>query len=139
MSSHIRFIVIPAILVAALSSSGQQGTVNSEQVCTHQGLFVGPCFTVRGRMYAANGSPSYRIWVVGTKRILGVHEGVGVSECVTPALLDSLIGIEDKLVYADFVVRPVTPDRPGSMRMVCIASARRIATRPAYFINPPPK
>src|SRR5438094_9241540 len=104
MSRHFGLLVTPAILIAALSPLGWQGGIKPEQVCTHQGLFVGPCFTVRGRMYAANGSPSYRIWVVGTRRILGVHEGVGASACVVPAPLDSLVGIDDKLVYGDFVV-----------------------------------
>jgi hypothetical protein len=106
-----------------------------EDVCTHHGVFVGPCFTIHGRMYAANGSPSYRIWIVGSNRIFGVHEGIGETACSPPAMLDSLIR-EDKLIYADFVVRPVTPDTPGLMRMVCVASARHIVTRPAYFIHP---
>src|ERR1700754_4715838 len=30
------------------------------------------CRTVHGRISAANGNPSIRIWVVGTKRMLGV-------------------------------------------------------------------
>jgi hypothetical protein len=50
-------------------------------VCTHHGVFVGPCFTIHGRMYAANGSPSYRIWIVGSNRIFGVHEGIGETAC----------------------------------------------------------
>jgi hypothetical protein len=87
-------------------------------------------------MGAYNGTPSYRIWIVGTNRLLGVTQSRG---CIVPPLLDSLIGVEDKLVYADFVVRPVTVDQAGTMRFVCIASATRVTTRPAYFINARPR
>ena len=139
MSRRVRFHAAPAVFVILLCAFQEAGGMTPEEVCSHDSVFVGPCYTVHGRMYAANGSPSYRIWVVGTHRILGVHEGLGETACSPPALLDSLVGKEDKVVYADFVVRPVTPDHPGWMRMVCVASARRIVTRPAYFIHPPPR
>jgi len=135
MSRHLRVLVTPVVLVTLLCAFQQQGGMKPEDVCTSHGVFVGPCFTIHGRMYGANGSPSYRIWIVGSNRIYGVHEGIGETACSPPAMLDSLIG-EDKLIYADFVVRPVTPDTPGLMRMVCVASASHIVTSPAYFIHP---
>jgi hypothetical protein len=109
----------------------QDASIQPGDVCTHQGVFVDSCFTVHGRMGAANGAPSYRIWVISTGRLLGVPQ-----LCVLPPSLDSLIGIEDKFVYADFVVRPLAKERAGWMRMVCVASASKIVTRPSYFIRP---
>lgn len=34
----------------------------------------GRCFVVHGRLAIGNGTPSVRIWPVGTKRILGVND-----------------------------------------------------------------
>ena len=105
--------------------------ISPDSVCSYPSSFSGPCFTVHGVMSGANGSPSYRISIRGTKRILGV-------ECPIPPDLERLIGLDDKKVYADFVVRPLAPDRPGHMRPVCVASSSHIVTRPAYFLHPQP-
>jgi hypothetical protein len=37
---------------------------------------VAKCFVVHGRLSFYNGAPSARIWKIGTKRILGVHNSV---------------------------------------------------------------
>ncbi len=113
-----------------------QAQITPDQVCSRRGLFVDSCFTVHGRLRAYNGNPPYRIWILGTNRILGVDDNRG---CVTPPALDSLIGVQDMVVYADIVVRPLTRNQPGVMRMVCIASARHVVARPAYFIHRPPR
>jgi hypothetical protein len=139
MSGQFLKLVGPALFLIALAGTRQGRGIRPEAVCTYPALFVGPCYTVHGEMYAANGSPSVRIWIVGTKRILGVHEDMDPGDCPLPAHLDSLVAVQDQLVYADFVVRPVTPEHLGWMRMVCVASARRIVTRPAYFLHPPPQ
>jgi hypothetical protein len=75
-------------------------------------------------VFVANGTPGLRIWVVGTKRILGVHnddveagQPRGYPDCLLPH-----IGF-DKDLYADFTICPVAPDRQGRMRPVCIESA----------------
>ena len=127
-----------ATLLAFLAlGTSQNPEIRAEAVCSHEGApFVDSCFSIRGRMGAYNGSPSYRIWIVGTNRLLGVTETRG---CTVPPFLDSLVGVQDKFVFADFVVRPVSVEEAGAMRFVCVASATRITTRPAYFINPPPR
>ena len=126
-----------AVLAFSALGTSQNPEIRAEAVCSHEAApFVDSCFSIRGRMGAYSGSPSYRIWIVGTNRLLGVTQSHG---CTVPALLDSLIGVQDKFVFADFVVRPVSPEEAGAMRFVCIASATRISTRPAYFINPRPR
>lgn len=74
-----------------------------------------------------NGTPSIRIWPVGTKRILGVSEGENNNEDYK-YLPDN---IEDKLnwenaIFADFTVCPFTEDKPGVMRLVCVESVENI-------------
>ncbi len=46
------------------------------QACKSDPDIVGVCFTVHGRLSAWNGAPTMRIWRIGTKRILGVHDGI---------------------------------------------------------------
>jgi len=107
------------------------------------------CYWTRGRLNFYNGNPSYRIWKVGTKRILGVYSGPAAFPPRTnedsenpafPANLDDVFEAEITRnerakqtapyligpVFADFEVCPLEPDVPGEMQAVCIESARDI-------------
>jgi len=84
---------------------------------------VGECRDVHGRLEATNGNPSLRIWVVGTKRILGVAGDEGAE--LLPSSLRELISFEATL-YGDFRVCPVTLPKPAAMQLVCIKAGRRL-------------
>jgi hypothetical protein len=86
-----------------------------------------PCFTVHGRLQAWNGNPTFRIWRIGTRRVLGVHD-----EALPPVLLRAF-GADafGKRVTADFKVCPLTRQRKGRMQMVCVAGARGVTVRGA--------
>jgi hypothetical protein len=83
------------------------------------------CYRVHGRLFAANGTPSLRIWPVGTRRLLGVHDDAN-PEALPPELrgghAPSMGAPDDERVevYGDFTVCPLTRDRPGHMRMVTV-------------------
>jgi len=55
-----------------------QGTVSPDAAeqstapCAESPKVVSACFVVHGRLFFANGNPSFRILRIGTKRILGV-------------------------------------------------------------------
>jgi len=79
---------------------------------------IGVAFRVHGRLWIQpNGTPNWRIWVVGSKRILGVPENAHI-----PIGLRQSLPL-DHFLFADFVVKPLTIDEPGVMRMVEIESA----------------
>lgn len=91
---------------------------------------------MHGRLFAANGRPSFRIWIVGTRRILGVSHRVADESHrpLLPANVWAAFGDGQAFgtfVYGDFEVCPFTRDRPGWMRLVCIASARNLVVREA--------
>lgn len=89
---------------------------------------------VHGRMQAGNGTPSVRIWRVGTKRMLGVPE-VPVDGDPDVASLPHVIyetNILDQAVFADFVVCPLTKEKPGEMQMVCVESATHLVLSGAW-------
>jgi hypothetical protein len=95
---------------------------------------VGECRTLRGRAFLANGTPSVRMWVVGTRRILGVvqqDESYGDLPAPLRHAWDRSGGERWHTdVYGNFTVCAVTRSRPGHMQMVRIAGARNLLARP---------
>jgi hypothetical protein len=94
------------------------------------GAQAADCFQVRGRLAIWNGAPAVRIWPVGTRRMLGVHTQAGEreGEGLMPAAVAKLIEAtpDQTVVYGNYLVCPLTPDRPGHMRIVYIAAATRL-------------
>jgi len=95
-----------------------------------------PCFTVRGRLFAANGAPAIRLRPSGTSRLLGVLGGDG--DAASPTLLPSQLrsamtpsspGFLRPLT-GDFRVCPLAPEQAGRMRPVCIVSAAHLVAAP---------
>jgi hypothetical protein len=118
------------LLLTFVPPPGGQATqlIPPDSVCSHRGTFSGPCVTVHGRMFGANGTPGVRIWKVGTGRVLGVYNETDTGTCRLPHELWT--SLPSHVIYADFVVRPLAADRPGVMQMVCVASATKIVIRP---------
>jgi len=90
------------------------------------------CRTVHGRLTAGNGTPSVRIWVVGTRRKLGV---VGANSDEDwpdlPANLERLWNAGPKsplyrVIYGDFRVCAWHPQEPDAMQMVRVVGASRL-------------
>jgi len=101
--------------------------------CKTRTDLVGACRVVHGRLMAYNGTPSFRIWIVGTKRLLGVFEieiGDNPERPLMPERIGDLTGFMDHEVYADFEVCPLTEEKPHAMQMVCVESARHVVTAP---------
>jgi hypothetical protein len=82
---------------------------------------------MRGRAALYNGNPTVRIWKVGTRRLLGVSG----RRCEPPACEPLPANVRTALdwehqVFADFVLCPLTRERPGVMQMVCIDAASHL-------------
>ena len=94
----------------------------------------GQCGVVHGRMSFANGTFSYRIWVIGTHRMLRVLDAKGLHLDDTDALPEPLAtrlrpyrkDVWGQDIFADFKVCAVTPTRPGVMQSVTIAGASKV-------------
>ena len=109
-----------AILLACSIALG--ATPEPECSCANSNPVVGPAFTVRGRLSCWNGAPTLRIWIVGTNRILGVRGTSKVPDNVEP-------GNFDTEVWGDFVVYPLTKERPGVMQFVCIETGSNLVRK----------
>jgi hypothetical protein len=92
------------------------------------------CYWTHGRLVNYNGTPTLRLWKIGTKRILAIHSGPGYkrgddeenSNPEVPTNVDRAFKTDLTRVYADFEICPLEPERPGEMQRVCIESARNI-------------
>lgn len=123
--------VVPVLLlVAALASATFPSGPGEAKAWTW------PCYWVHGRMRVGNGTPSTRIWPVGTHRLLGVvnpgspEEDVGMPDTLPMSL--RRLSANEKLptVWGDFYVCPVAPERAGWMRFVIVKRARRLRAEP---------
>jgi uncharacterized protein involved in response to NO len=93
------------------------------------------CQVVHGQMFLTNGTPSVRIAVIGTRRILGVtQQDQTMDQLPVPStLLQRLMNPkanEDLAIYSDFNVCAVTKSVPGVMQMVTVKSASHLVVKP---------
>jgi hypothetical protein len=105
------------ILALALNISLQAAAADTPATKTW------PCYW-RGRIWTAQGTPSIRVWPVGTRRILGiVNPNPGVIDYEgADAIPDSVSDVltEDVAVYGNYHICPIAPERRGWMRFVFI-------------------
>jgi hypothetical protein len=98
--------------------------------CREHPMLSGPCFRIKGRMSLYNGTPTFRIWPIGTKRILGVSEGrfrLDGYENLPKDLKNQMSW--DNEMFGDLLVCPFTNDRPGVMRLICVESAENVSIK----------
>ena len=105
------------------------------------------CYWTRGRLSVANGNPSYRLWKIGTNRLLGIYsgpaafngqaqskyaldnEGPQLPSNVEDALWKSVKGPWPNIIYADFQVCSLEKEKPETMQAACIQSAKNIVVK----------
>ena len=94
----------------------------------------GGCRAIHGRMTLSNGTPSVRIWIIGTHRVLGVVQQDERFEDL-PANIRRLWAAhgDDAMwssdLFGDFAVCPVTRSEPGRMQLVRVLGATRLHVR----------
>jgi hypothetical protein len=89
------------------------------------------CRWVDGRLSGYNGTPTFRIWPKGTKRLLGVVDRSGASEggSVLPVKAWKMKPSFSRDLWGSFRVCPETPERAGWMTMVVVTDVRRLIAR----------
>ncbi len=93
--------------------------------CKNNPKIIEACYSIRGVLFYANGAPSTRIFVVGTKRILGVRD----EEAGMPDYISKLIPNFNDEVHGNFVVCPYSKKQAGHMQFVCIESGNNLKHR----------
>jgi hypothetical protein len=96
------------------------------------------CYWTHGRLGMGNGTPSYRLWKIGSHRVLGIYSGPSVDryglDSEGPELPSNVVWKlwETKdthfanRIFGDFEVCPLEPEKRGVMQAACIESAKNI-------------
>jgi hypothetical protein len=136
MKTDIRSTSSMAITLAWLTCLAAT-PVTARTACEASAQLVGRCFWIHGRLGAWNGAPTFRIWRVGSHRILGVNTaangGDSEQQPLPPEVLKATPKAADLFstdLYGDYRVCPFTRSRPGRMQYVCIAKATRLIAVP---------
>ena len=122
------------LLAAALAFAAT--TVVAATPCERSIDRVGKCFWVHGRLMAYNGAPAFRIWPMGTHRMLGVNvpKGEDSENPRFPAEVNAAWGPRfdafSTALFGDYLVCPFSRPRGGWMQYVCVAKARRVIAAP---------
>lgn len=82
-------------------------------------------FKLHGRLSVYMGTPTFRIWIIGTKRILGIPGG-DTEPAEMPEKLQKLFTSTSVEIYADFIVTPRTKYKTGHMQFVRIDSIENL-------------
>lgn len=114
-AKRYRVLVLAILGTVALSASSASGAQD--------------CRTVHGRMSQTNGTPSVRIWVIGTKRVLGVSQQDDTFDQLPANIHRLWKRADDKRghsVFGDFRVCAESPNRPGRMQDVRVISGTNL-------------
>jgi hypothetical protein len=120
-----------ALLVAQASPTpvaptGEKPTVTAQRPCREHPEVRQPCFTVRGRLSYWNGTPTARIWIVGTNRMLGVSDGHALPGFEQmPKAVRERMSWETEL-FGNYTFCPFTPEQAGAMQLGCIQAAENL-------------
>ena len=135
MRKRITILLLTATLPLTGAARPRSSSVGDNTRCRSNPDVVAACFSLHGRMSLWEGSPSLRIWRIGTKRILGVLPS---ENPIVPAAIRERLafGVE---FYGNFEVCPFTARKPGSMQMVCVQRASNVVVQswPAEGIGSP--
>ncbi len=127
----MRYAKIGALLMIAACTATASDTSQRKIPCKVPAN-TASCHWIHGRLAAYNGAPAFRLWEIGTHRLLGISSGPNATDPLDnehpefPASVrDKLKPFENKIV-GDFEVCPLEQKKTGWMQAACIESAKKI-------------
>jgi hypothetical protein len=124
------------VLAAALSTSGAPQRVSKRKMACKTPENAASCYWAHGRLSLYNGTPSIRLWKIGTNRVLAIHSGPGFKRGDNrenenpelPANVEREFKSPSNPIFADFEICPLEPEEVGTMQRACIESAKNIVS-----------
>lgn len=122
--------------VSLLSARALANEDYREQLCKSPEL-APTCMHIHGRLGYGNGTPSTRLWQVGTHHVYGIysnrygfiHDDPTLDNEAPELHFRLPKGLPDKggwIVYGDFEVCPLDRHTQGHMQAACIATATHL-------------
>src|SRR5690242_15033452 len=96
-----RFATAGLLLVCSANLPRLNASHAVNKACREDPRVIAACFGLHGRLSNWNGNPTRRVWIIGTKRMLGLREGTSL-----PAAVESKLGDFDDEIYGDFEFCP---------------------------------
>lgn len=127
---------LSAICVLAFCSLAFAGDDYRQQPCKTTEI-ASSCIRIHGRLVSGNGTPSSRLWHIGTHHVYGIysnrygfmHDDQTLDNEAPELHFKRSNGMPDQggwTIYGDFEVCPLEPNVPGHMQAACIAGAEHI-------------
>jgi hypothetical protein len=131
---HVPTRLILSIILACSTGTARSGSQRTAPCKTPAN--AKSCYWTHGRLSGYNGTPEFRIWKIGSHRLLGVYSGPSVDRrSLDNENPEFPLNVEEKFrpfknrIFADFEVCPLEPEKPGAMQAVCVESAKNIVGR----------
>jgi hypothetical protein len=130
----------PLVLLTLLLAAPTPSKDNYRTFPCKTSELASSCIQLHGRLRIVNGTPSVRLWQIGTHHVFGIYSNqFGFKNRYTlldneaPELPANLIKLMPNnwttaygTVYGDFEACPLEPRIEGNMQAACIASATHI-------------
>ncbi len=130
-----RILVVFTLIFVASAIGASPHDTKARKVACKTVENAKTCYWTHGRLSIYNGNPTFRLWKVGTHRLLGIYSGPGAG-----AFDAGLVDADDvelpvnlmqhdftkASVFGDFEVCPLAPEKEGRMQPACIESAKGI-------------
>jgi hypothetical protein len=134
-----RFIGLVSIAALLTFSEGSADDKAKRRIPCRVPANSSSCYWTHGRLSFYSGTPSFRLWKIGTHRVLGIYSGPSVdlygldneSPEFPPSIYSAFALSEhtppyDVRIFGDFEVCPLEPETAGKMQAACIESADKI-------------
>ena len=142
----MRYALISALALCAAAAQAIPQATGKRKIPCKTPENAASCYWTHGRLSIYNGNPPWRMWKVGTHRILAIFSGPSTfpprndQDSFNPELppnLERAYKAEEPRksrlkepfpdpAFADFEVCPLEPERKGEMQAVCIESVKDI-------------
>jgi hypothetical protein len=132
----VRLAVPSAIILCALAAQAVPQNTAQRKIPCKTTENAASCYWTHGRLGVYNGNPSFRVWRIGTRKIVGIHSGPDAQrhdplDGEHPEFPANMRKVEPGLteghrIFADFEICPFAPQRPGEMQFGCIESVKNI-------------
>lgn len=131
---QIASVLLIMFLGLVLSVDGTTQRSPKRQIACKSPQNTATCYWAHGRLAVYNGTPSYRLWKIGTHRILGISSGPNAEQRDAldnehpefPANVERAFKTPFSRIFADFEICPLEPEHAGWMQSACIESAKNI-------------
>jgi hypothetical protein len=73
----MRYALISMLALCAIAAQAIPQAAAKRKIPCKTPEIAASCYWTRGRLGVYNGNPSFRVWRIGTTRIVGIHSGPG--------------------------------------------------------------